>query len=35
MSNFPNLNNPSHLIATLGGVGNAKYAPAHLDHWCL
>ena len=27
MSNFPNLNNPSHLIATLGGVGNAKYAP--------
>ena len=27
MSNFPNLNNPSHLIATLGGVGNAKFAP--------
>ena len=27
MSSFPNLKKPSHFIATLGGVGNAKHAP--------
>ena len=27
MSKFPNLKKPSHIVATLGGVGNAKYAP--------
>jgi phosphatidylglycerophosphatase A len=27
MNNFPNLKKPTHIIATLGGIGNAKYAP--------
>ena len=27
MNNFPDLKKPTHLIATLGGVGNAKHAP--------